>query len=221
MRKVRMRMATPGFARRCGVWVCAFGLAWTTAACGGEEKKKTLWPGGDPAPAKKEEAKAATVDDASVLGENPKWKPIAPLFETYAKQTIAGIANPMLPGLALFVEKPLAQEPFDPGAAGPESAGAEPQGEATPLTVASLDKYRLIILVTGVAQPKAVVLDPDGHKWTVVRGDALGKEGGRVEAILEFKMLVSVPGQAKAVEVSIAPPMSELDSEAGREDSGL
>ena len=223
MREVATQAGGSFATRRGRGLAVVLGLAWILTACGGggeEAKKKTLWPEGDKAAAKKEEApKTAESDEFTVLGENPKWKPIAPMFEAYAKQSIEGITNPMLPGLVRFVEKPIIEQPVETASA----VNGEPQApvDDTPLTKASLDKYKLIILVTGVAQPKAVVLDPDGHKWALVRGDALGKEGGRVEAILEFSIRVSVPGQARPVEVSIAPPMSELENEAGREDSGL
>lgn len=199
--------------------------ALVLAACGSApEKPKSLWPGGEAAPKKAStEAKGPEDDRYIVLGENPKWKPIAPLFEAYAQRSIEGIVDPMLPGLVHFVEKPIVEERVEADAPDPAKAAqaTDPEAEADPRTVSALEDYRLVILVTGVAQPKAVVVDGSKHRLTLVRGDPLGKEGGRVEAILQYKMLVSVPGKAKPVEISIAPPMSELESEAGQEDSGL
>ena len=209
------------WSRRAGLAAMALALV----ACGKEpDKPKSMWPGGDPAPKKAEEAAKNPEDELyTVLGENPKWKPIAPLFESYAKQPIEGIADPMLPGLVRFVERPIIDEhpEVDTAENAKATEEAKTEEEADLRTVADLDQYKLVILVTGVAQAKAVVVDRAGHKITLVRGDPLGKEGGRVEAILQYKMLVSVPGKAKPVEISIAPPMSELESEAGQEDSGL
>lgn len=198
------------------------------AACGGKEPEKPKMPA--PSPSTPEPAPgAATAGDWIVLGENPKWKPIAPLFEAYTKREAAAIANPMLNNLSdpdflkrptIATPKPLPDCPPDnPDCVTKPVPHCDPKtdpdcAEAPPLERDPLSAYQLIMLETGVPVPKAVVVDGKGEQYDVVRGDALGNEGGRVTAILQYKILVSVPGKLRPVEVSIAPPLTPVDQKA-------
>ena len=185
------------------------------AACGGsapekkpaaEEKPKPRAPVPEPAEG------GASIDGWIVLGENPKWKPIKPLFETYAKREVTGLHNPMRSNLTAFVEKPV------PTATRAEDEVVDKPKEKledTPFTRVKLGSLTLIVLVTGVAQPKAVLLDGEGNQLVVMRGDHLGSEGGVVKAITQYELQVSVPGEPDVVK-SLKPPLNpveELDAE--------
>lgn len=188
-------------------------LLVSLAAC---VKKKEAPP--DPGRVKRTVAATAApegvgtaVDGWVVLGENPKWKPIKPLFEAYAKRDVSGIHNPLRSNLVWFVEKPVpVATPIDEQIEKPKE-----KVEVTPLTRDHLSQLKLFMLVSGVAQPKAVLTDKDGNELVVVRGDHLGSEGGIVKAITQYELQVSVPGEPDVI-MSLRPPLNpveELDTE--------
>lgn len=208
----------PGWRRRAGAGCL---VAVSLAACGGgggEGPKPQMGPA--PAAAKTDAPPAPLVDPERyiVLGENPKWKPIASLFEQYVQRDIHGITSPMLSNLVQFVDKPVIEEKGTaeplPGAVEPGTGVAYDCDVKNALTEQALGEYKLIILVTGIAQPKAVVVNRKGERLDVVPGDAIGLECGRVQKILQYRMLVTVPGKPKPIELSIAPPLSEIEGEA-------
>jgi hypothetical protein len=203
------------------------------AACGGKEPEKPKMPAPS---ASTPEPEASATGDWIVLGENPKWKPIAVLFEAYSKREAVAIANPMLnnlsdpdflkrPTIAAPKELPQCDPDKDPNCV-PKVAKCDPKtdpdcAEAPPLERDPLTSYQLIMLETGVPVPKAVVIDGKGEQYDVVRGDALGNEGGRVTAVLQYKILVSVPGKSRPVEVSIAPPLTPVEQKAEQQNPAL
>lgn len=220
-----LKAAARGFARRhlarsAAAWV-ALSVAILVAACGGGEEKKKPPPksaeaalsalaGGGGGAAAAAETSGAYI----VLGENPKWKPIKPLFEAYKAREVEGLANWSLENLVAFIEKPVVQETVDPTApGGATDENGDPALELpdTCGTKGPLERYSLFMIMTGVAQPKAVFADVSGNRCEVIRGDALGNEGGRVVAITQYKVILSLPGKEKPVTLSIAPPISVLD----------
>ena len=151
------------------------------------------------------------------LGENPKWKPLIALFGDYNKRKIEALENPMLAHLVDHLEKPV----IDTEREGPrreiattvELEDGRPEDE-DPRTWMALDRYKLIILMTGIARPKAVLTTLKGARYVLERGDPIGSEGGRVKAILQYKMLVAVPSETEPRVVSIEPPLAQLAEEA-------
>lgn len=191
-------------------------LAFVTACGGGAEKKpaeeEKPKPKRAPAVEPAVEGEGTAIDGWIVLGENAKWKPIKPLFETYAKREVTGLHNPLRNNLVSFVEKPVPTS-----GKGEEEAIDEPKPTVvlTPLTKFKLSTMSLIVLVSGVAQPKAVLLDPEGNQIVAVRGDHLGSEGGVVKAITQYELQVSVPGEPDVIR-SLKPPLNpveEIDAE--------
>jgi len=190
------------------------------AACGGGGEAKKPPPknaeqalnqlaGGGPA--------AADTAGWTVLGENPKWKPIKALFERYTKEPIDGVVNWSLDNTTKVVEWPKVPEQ----AVIDQPVGVDERPADLPDTCATkgpIERYVLFMIMTGVAQPKAVFTDPDGGRCDVVRGDALGNDGARVTAITQYKVILSVPGKEKPVTLSLAPPISVGDP--GAEDVG-
>ncbi len=152
-----------------------------------------------------------------VLGENPKWRPIKGLFDRYTKEPIDGVVNWSLDNTTKVVEWPKVPEQ----AVVDQPVGMDERPADLPDTCATkgpIERYVLFMIMTGVAQPKAVFTDPDGGRCDVVRGDALGNDGARVTAITQYKVILSVPGKEKPVTLSLAPPISV--GEPGDEDVG-
>ncbi|MBI4821592.1 MAG: pilus assembly protein PilP [Deltaproteobacteria bacterium] len=65
-----------------------------------------------------------------------------------------------------------------------ETVRTEPENVAV-LQRFELDQLRLTAVVSGIAQPYAMVEDPDGLGHTVTRGVLIGKNWGRVQSIYE------------------------------------
>ena len=184
-------------------------------ACGGSkppEDNERPKPKRPPAPPPEAAAEGAgeLVGGWIVLGENPKWKPVKPLMEAYAKLEIGALHNPMRPTLVDFVERPMAPErPIDAPVATTTSPTScvDPKN---PATTATLTNYTLFMLVTGVAQPKAVLAMRTGEQISVVRGDRLGSECGVVQAITQYELVVSIPGEPERV-MSLEPPLNPVE----------
>ena len=199
--------------------VLAVALLVAVAGCGGEEpavKPKPLRgaePAGAAAPAADEGGNFIN------LGENPKWKPIRDLFRTYQKREIDGVANVTLNNTASFIEKPIIQQTAPEEVPGGTDEAALDLPD-TCATKGDLESYKLIILLTGIPEPKAVFLGLDQNRCEVVRGDAIGNKGARVTAITQYKVIINVPGEEKDVEKSLVPPLKGF-GESGDEESDV
>ncbi|MBM4345381.1 MAG: hypothetical protein FJ100_18575 [Deltaproteobacteria bacterium] len=205
--------------------VAAAGLA--LAACGDDppkhdEKKPAAAPAAPGAPGAPGGPAAGGVPGAEnyiVLGENKNWKPLKPLFEAYQAREVAGLTDFSLANLVQFIEKPIPPSqtcpPDKPDCDKSElvEKPTEIELDDTCATKAPLERYSLIILMSGIPTPKAVLTDGTGSQCEVIRGDGLGNEGGRVTAITQYKLIVNQPGKDKPVVLSIAPPIS-VDEEA-------
>lgn len=205
--------------RQLASMVTAVALATpiTLAGCGGDG-------GGGPKPhmpppaaaAAEEEEADPTVDEYTTLGVNPKWVPLQSMFDAYKTQKIENLANPLLTNHVVFVEPPPLPERKSAESEIPvsplERGGFDRNKDKDKRTVAPLESYKLVMLMTGTANPKAVVIGPQGRRFILKRNDPLGSEKGRIRAILQYKMLVSVPNEAKARTVSIEPPLAKIAS---------
>lgn len=202
--------------------LAAFLAVVLLAACGGdakpaEEEKPAPRKAPAAAPAAGAEGAAASMEGWVLLGENAKWKPIKPLMDAYAQREIGGLHNPMRGTLVDFVERPMVAEPLEAPKKGEEKTGAtscvDPRN---PATTGTLNTYTLFMLVTGVAQPKAVLTKQGStEQLSVVRGDRLGSECGVVQAITQYQLVISVPGEPEKV-MSLEPPLNpveQLDAE--------
>ena len=191
-------------------------LTTSVSACGDDGGSRHAKPPPVAAVEVKESVADPTQDDFVTLGENPKWMPLKEMFDRYKKQKIENLANPLLTNHVIFVEPPplpeRKKEGFDVPVSPLERGGFDRNRDKDKRTVAPLESYKLVMLMTGTANPKAVVIGPQGRKFILQRNDPLGSEKGRVRAILQYKMLVSVPNEAKARSVSIEPPLAKIAS---------
>ena len=207
----------PSRAQVCTVMTFAL-AALLLLGCG--EEKRNRRP-----PAKGPVAAAAPGPDPvlerfDLLGENPQWVPIQGIFEAYNRAKIEELANPMQSNLVTFVEKPiLERKPRQEGDSRPilpqpksDEEQVDTEAENDPRRAFPLAQYKLIILMTGTARPKAVVISPSDERLELKRGDPLGKEGGRVRAVTQFSLLIAMPGKTVPVEISLRPPLTKLDA---------
>lgn len=95
-----------------------------------------------------------------------------------------------------------------PGGEGGDAGGASEItdfGARGPLETHPLDEYLFRIIMTGVANPEALVEDPSGVTHILRLNDKIGSEGGQVVDIFKHKVFVQVPDQPAPIEVSLAP----------------
>ena len=107
------------------------------------------------------------------------------------EKTIESILEGILPPEGVAEEEKLAVKVED--------------GPRQPLMAHTLDKYVFRIIMTGVANPEAVVEDPDGVSYVVHLNDKIGSEGGYIEEIFRHKVLVRLPDQPAPVGITLAP----------------
>lgn len=157
----------------------------------------------------------------TILGENPKWRPIAKLYDAYSQRPIEALANPWLSNLTADIPVPPEPEP-ELVVATDEAATDAPADdvEVTCATRYTIDRYSLGLIMTGLAQPKAMLIGPQGEQCIVVRGDAVGTEQGRVRAILQYEVRITIDGQTEPKILTIAPPIS-AGAEEEEEDSDV
>lgn len=157
--------------------------------------------------------------------EDPDRRPATPSKSTASNNT-ATKANPEAP----------APEDLQPGEAKPDELSYEavgkrdpfrsfigdmeeskPEKKLEPTEEYELDQYRLTGLITGTAQPKAMVEDPKGRGHTLRIGSRLGKKGGRVTRITSTGIVVTEEmrheGERILVPIQIELPKPELDLE--------
>jgi hypothetical protein len=132
--------------------------------------------------------------EKSFLGLSKLQRDQAKKEEKKQDPTLASILSGMVP-------------PEGADAAGGLDENGEPLEDidTNPLTLYPLDKYVFTILMTGVANPEALVSDPEGYTHVLHLNDKLGLEGGYIVDILKHKVLVKVPDQDLPLEVSLAP----------------
>lgn len=197
--------------------LCAF-VALATVALGCEEERRRPPPADPAAAVAVPDGPDPVLERWDLVGENPKFVPLKGLFAAYEQAKFEELANPMLSNLVDFAERPVIEQ--RPAELGPGVAVATgPATDETPEAVDDvrtrdpLATYRLIILMTGISRPKAVVTDGKMNRIVLERGDPIGSEGGRVRAILQYKVLIGMPGKADPVELSIEPPLASLVNE--------
>ncbi len=134
------------------------GLALLAAAACGEDESERAAPAAEPTrtAAAERPAAAATAPAAAT--------PVVPQPPVWSYSSI-GKRDPFRSDLAV------------------EAASSQREVELEETERFELDQYRLTGLLTGTAQPKAMVEDPTGTGHTLRIGSRLGRNGGRVTRI--------------------------------------
>lgn len=155
-------------------------------------------------PGEPEEVVTVTID-------NEKWKRfIKKHFEKVLTRKIASenvfrtrildhIPKPVLPEEG---EEPTPEE-LDPTAL----AVDEPEEEKGPLQKHPLKDYKVLMIMSGTALPKAVVEDPKGQTFVIQRETRIGDKNGHVRSITQYAIFVKEQDNEKPVPLSIRPPI--------------
>jgi len=71
---------------------------------------------------------------------------------------------------------------------------AEETGPVTPLQYYDTDSYKLVLIMSGTAIPKALVSDPQGKSYVIMVDTAIGNRQGRVVSITANEVRIDEPG---------------------------
>lgn len=120
--------------------------------------------------------------------------PVAPAKPAPAKASVAAVANNAAPEAPPYVYSynPLAKrDPFRSLIEETRSPVADNNACAEPLCQWDLQQLTLVAVVTGEANPLAMVEDPAGKGHLIRRSSRMGKQGGKVTQILRDTVTVT------------------------------
>jgi Tfp pilus assembly protein PilP len=208
-----------GLAALLGLLV---GPAAPLGGCGGEDKAMSREAGGA---TKKGGAAARPEEQVTIKASTPEWEIIRPYFKKYLDQKHTSPKNIFTPQAYTFIPRPALPEEED--APVTEEVEEVQDEERGPLQQYPLKDYRLLMIMSGTAIPKAVVLDSKGNAFVVQVDTRIGNKGGIVKAITQYAVMVHEPDADKPEKLNIKPPFLDLVSQAraegdlGREDQFL
>jgi Tfp pilus assembly protein PilP len=136
---------------------------------------------------------------------NPKYAILKPYFKEFLKRPADADINVFKANLAVFA--PLVEIETEP-----ESSQEEPR---TPLEYYDTDSYRLVLIMSGTAQAKAMLIDPQGKSFIVQVGSKIGNRSGKIASISATEVRIEEPGHpvvVKAIESSLDDVMRELQA---------
>ncbi len=189
------------------------GLAVTAGACAEEPPpERPVDPRG--ARRKAKAGAAALPPDALVVIKlnNPKWDLVAPHYKKFLAQKHATPKDAFRPWATKFIPRPqIADEEDGPS----EITTVEEEEPRGPLQQYPLKDYKLMVIMSGTAVPKAVVVDPKQQAYVVQRDTRIGNKGGIVESITQYMVVVKEPNTEQPVKMAIKPPYIDLVSQVG------
>jgi len=151
-----------------------------------------------------------------------------------AQQTKAAVAKPpaaaenAAQGAQAYVYNPIGKrDPFRSPEAEPAAAGSLTSTACTePLCRFDIDQLTLVAVVSGDANPLAMVQDPLGRGYFVRRNSRVGRQGGKVTQIMSDAVVITEyfttpDGKTTANPVTLAikserPPELETDLATGK-----
>jgi type IV pilus assembly protein PilP len=169
---------------------------------------------------------AGTVLAAACGGSAPPPSPAAQTKAAVAKPPAAPEAA--APAAPTYVYNPIGKrDPFRSPEAEPAAQAALANTACTePLCRFDVDQLTLVAVVSGDANPLAMVQDPQGRGYFVRRNTRVGRQGGKVTQIMSDAVVVTEyfttpDGKTTANPVTLAikterPPEQETDLATGK-----
>jgi len=136
------------------------------------------------------------------LGPNPKATLLRPYFQAFVKKPVDGKVDPFRSNLARFAPHVEIAE---------ESTGPE-EVEKTPLEYFDTDSYKLVLIMSGTARAKALVVDPKGKSYIVQAGTKIGNHDGKIVSITSTEVRIEEPTRPPILKV-LEPPIVEMEKE--------
>jgi type IV pilus assembly protein PilP len=82
------------------------------------------------------------------------------------------------------------RDPFQPLVVAARQAVAAPEEPLTPLQTYDIAQFRLIGIIVGKGEPRAMIVAPDGKSYILQRNIKIGKNGGKVTEVQREMVLV-------------------------------
>jgi Tfp pilus assembly protein PilP len=180
-------------ARTLTVALLVLGLL---VACGGDTHK--------PPPRTKRHATSAKTEapKAPKTTKNVKWDMMKDYFFSYADTPLPSVKNPFWSNLDRYmpqVEMPVIVENDDEMV----------ETEIKPIEKFPPEDYKLIMIISGTAVPKAIMVDPDGGRHVVRKENRVGNRNGVIDEITEFEVIVKEPFEEIDTILSIRPEYAD------------
>lgn len=139
---------------------------------------------------------------------NPRWDMLKTHFEKMSTKRHSPVHDVFRPQVLNFIPRPELPEPESTGpVADVEAQFEEVRG---PLQLFPLTDYELLLVMSGTAMPKALVVDPKGQTHIVTRDMRLGDAGGIIEHISQYMVVIREPNSERPYKLTIAPPLMDM-----------
>ena len=150
-------------------------------ACGGDLNSEGLLSAA-PVPARPAPPPPPAAPVKGNVGE--KFKALQPFFFAYRDSPVETQTNVFRSNLAAFT----------PAVEIEDEVAEEEQAPLTPLQIYDTESYKLVLIMSGTATPKAQVIDPQGKAYIVKVGDPIGNRNGKVVSISGAEVRIEEPG---------------------------
>lgn len=144
-----------------------------------------------------------------------QWERIKSHFEKFSSSTAIEKKDPFRDHRTRYMVKPEVQLVVED-----ETMEAEPTYETSPLLRYEVGEFELVLIMSGTILPKAVLLDPIGNTWVVMKDTPLGNKNGIVQAITQYSVIVSEPGAEEPIVKTIKPTIFSAAQDLSRVDTG-
>lgn len=133
---------------------------------------------------------------------NPKFTILKPFFKDFLRRPLDSKVNIFRTNLDRFT--PTVEIDADP-----EQAEETPK---TPLEYYDVDSYRLVLIMSGTAQAKALVIDPRDKSYIIQVGTLIGNRAGKVTSISATAVTIDEPGYTPVVK-TLESPIDDMERE--------
>lgn len=176
------------------------------AACGSDKGSNMPPPGlGGGAPVPGAPAVAGVPGGAPAAepeDPNPRFTILKPYFKDFLRRPLDTKVNIFRTNLDRFA--PTVEIDADP-----EQAEVTPK---TPLEYYDANNYRLVLIMSGTAQAKALVIDPRDKAYIIQVGTLIGNRNGKVTSISATAVTIDEPGYPPIVK-TLESPLDEMERE--------
>jgi len=138
---------------------------------------------------------------APAVVEKPQAALIKPFFAQFLKRPLEAKVDPFRSNLAHFAPHIEIEE-----------EKAEEREQKTPLEYYDVSQYKLVLIMSGTAQPKAMVIDPRGKSYVLQVGTKIGTRDGKVVSITTTEVRIEEPGRPPFI-MALEPPTVEMEKE--------
>ena len=187
----------------------------------GSDKPKRKGPPGRPFAVPTQTGQATkAVATPSGRPEAVGWKHIAEHFDRFVKEPRVSVRDPFRSYVTDFVPKPELPEPEEEPQVAQQVSAGPTEEEVAPLQRYPVEAYHVLMILSGVAVPKAVIEDPIGNVWIVKPDTPIGNRGGVIVNISEYSVFIQEPDADKYVEKTLEPEIFQLSRQGANAPTG-